>query len=81
MLLCGTGLVLSCGEKMLGEAACLSEEQGGRTPPHLQQSQGRLQASGCPNSSCSVCLPIHPLARAGADPRPRLRLTAGSGKG
>lgn len=81
MLLCGTGLVLSCGEKMLGEAACLSEEQDGRAPPHLQQSQGRLQASGCPNSSSSVCLPIHPPVRAGTDPRPRLGLTAGSGKG
>lgn len=81
MLLHGTGSVLSCAEKMLGEAACLSKEQDCRAPPHLQQSQGRLQASGCPNSSGSVCLPIHPLVRAGADPRPRLGLTAGSRKG
>lgn len=81
MPFCGAGSVFSCGEETVGETARLSGKQDGGAPPHLQKSRGGAQASGCPNSSGSVHLPIHPEARTGTDPRPRPGLTAGSGKG
>jgi len=47
---------------MAGETARLSGEQDGGAPPRLPESRGGARAAGCPNSSGSVHLPVHPPA-------------------
>lgn len=70
----GAGSVFGRGEETVGFGFPESGMAG--HPLGLQKSRGGAPATGCPNSGGSVRLPIHPPARAGADPRPRPGLAA-----